>query len=151
MKRFLCLLALLATTAGCATTGAIAPESITYAPALQVDLSAMQRTTVGVYYRDLQVGRGSEVRRGSRITVHYAGFLPNGQQIEAVAPPTPPVEMVMGGGGMIRGWESGLMGMRPGGERQLVIPSELAYGSRSVGRIPPNSTLVFVVKLVSIR
>jgi peptidylprolyl isomerase len=152
MHRFLILLCLLA--AGCAAaaeTGSLAPESITFAPALQVDLASMQRTSAGVYYRDLVVGEGPQVRRGYRVAMHFAGFLPDGTQIDAVAPPSPPVEFELGAGTVIRGWESGIVGMRPGGQRQLVVPAAQAYGSRRVGLVPPNSTLVFVIKLVSAR
>jgi FKBP-type peptidyl-prolyl cis-trans isomerase FkpA len=155
MKRILCLLLLLATTAGCsAATGSssvLAPEAITFAPAMQVDLSAMERTSDGVYYRDLVVGQGPSVRRGTRVSVHFAGFLPDGTQVDAVAPPSAPVEFELGGTGVIRGWQTGIIGMRAGGQRQLVVPPALAYGRRQVGRVPPNATLVFVIKLVSAR
>ncbi|HEX6369495.1 MAG TPA: FKBP-type peptidyl-prolyl cis-trans isomerase [Longimicrobium sp.] len=154
MKRLVCLFLLLAVTAGCSAapdTGAIAPESITFAQQLQVDLAAMQRTSTGVYYRDLAVGEGPQIRRGHRVAVHFAGFLPDGTQIDAVAPPSAPVEFELGAGRVIRGWESGMVGMRAGGQRQLVIPAAQAYGGRRVGLVPPNSTLVFVIKLVSAR
>ncbi|WP_420127910.1 FKBP-type peptidyl-prolyl cis-trans isomerase [Longimicrobium sp.] len=152
MRRFLILLCVLA-TAGCAASvpPAIAPESITFAPALQVDLSAMERTPTGVYYRDLVVGQGPPVRRGYRVAVHFAGFLPDGTQFENMSAPQPPVEFELGAGTVIRGWESGLIGMRSGGQRQLVVPASQGYGSRQVGRVPPNATLVFVIKLVSAR
>lgn len=154
MKRFLCLFSLLLIAAGCsaaADTGSIAPESITFAPQLQVDISAMQRTSTGVYYRDLAVGEGPQIRRGHTVQVHFAGFLPDGTQIDAVAPPSAPVQFEMGAGRVIRGWESGMLGMRAGGQRQLVIPAAQAYGGRRVGLVPPNSNLVFVIKLVSAR
>lgn len=155
MKRFLCLFLLLAATAGCGaaagTSSVLAPESITFVPSLQVDVAAMQRTNDGVLYRDLVVGSGPSVRRGTRVSVHYAGFLPDGTQVDAVAPPAAPVEFELGAGGVIRGWQSGVLGMRAGGQRQLVVPPSLAYGGRQVGRIPPNATLVFVIKLVSAR
>jgi FKBP-type peptidyl-prolyl cis-trans isomerase FkpA len=153
MHRLLMLVFLLA-AAGCSTApelGEMAPESISYAPALQVDLAAMERTSSGVYYRDLVVGEGPQIRRGHRVSVHYAGFLPDGTQIDAMAAPEPPVEFELGAGTVIRGWESGMVGMRAGGQRQLVIPAAQAYGSRQVGRVPPNATLVFVIKLVSAR
>lgn len=153
MHRLLIVVFLLA-SAGCAAAaepGGLAPESISFAPALQVDLAAMERTGTGVYYRDLVVGEGPQVRRGHRVAVHYAGFLPDGTQFDATAPPAPPVEFELGAGTVIRGWESGMVGMRAGGQRQLVIPAAQAYGSRQVGRVPPNATLVFVIKLVSAR
>lgn len=153
MHRLLMLVFLLA-AGGCSAAAApagLAPESISFAPALQVDLAAMERTSTGVYYRDLVVGEGSQVRRGQRVAVHYAGFLPDGTQIDAAAAPAPPLEFQLGEGTVIRGWESGMVGMRAGGQRQLVIPAAQAYGRRQVGRVPPNATLVFVIKLVSAR
>ena len=153
MHRLLIMVCLLA--GGCAAAGAsygaMAPESIAFAPALQVDLAAMERTGDGVYVRDLVMGEGPSVRRGSRVAVHFAGFLPDGTQFDAVAPPAAPVEFVLGERAVIRGWESGIIGMRAGGQRQLVIPAAQAYGSRQVGQVPPNSTLVFIIKLVSAR
>ena len=155
MKRFLCLFLLLAANAGCGaaagTSSVLAPESITFVPSLQVYVAAMERTNDGVLYRDLVVGSGPSARRGTRVSVHYAGFLPDGTQVDVVAPPAAPVEFELGGGGVIRGWQSGVLGMRAGGQRQLVVPPSLAYGGRQVGRIPPNATLVFVIKLVSAR
>jgi FKBP-type peptidyl-prolyl cis-trans isomerase FkpA len=152
MKRFLSLLLLLAGTSACAAAGSgLALESITFAPSLQVDLAAMQRTSTGVYYRDLVVGQGPQVSRGHRVAVHFAGFLPDGTQFQQVAAPNAPVEFELGAGAVIRGWESGMIGMRPGGQRQLVIPATQGYGRHQVGRVPPNSTLVFIVKLVSIQ
>jgi FKBP-type peptidyl-prolyl cis-trans isomerase len=153
MTRAICLFLLLF-TAGCgaaAGSGAITPESISFSPALQVDLSAMERTTSGVYYRDLQEGNGPRVRRGSRVSVRYAGFLPDGTRFEQVVAPTPPVEFVVGGRTVIPGWENGMIGMRAGGQRQLVIPAAQGYGRRQVGRVPANATLVFVIDLVSVR
>lgn len=140
-----------ASCSAAAEPGGLAPESISFAPAMQVDLAAMERTSTGVYYRDLVVGEGPQVRRGHRVAVHYAGFLPDGTQVDAVAAPAPPVEFELGAGTVIRGWESGMVGMRAGGQRQLVVPAAQAYGSRQVGRVPPDATLVFVIKLVSAR
>jgi peptidylprolyl isomerase len=153
MRRLLCLPILLIATACSAggTSGALAPESITFAPSLGVDVAAMERMRDGVLVRDLVVGSGPSVRRGSRVGVHFAGFLPDGTQFDAAAPPSPPVEFVLGAGGVIRGWQTGIVGMRVGGQRQLVVPASEAYGSQSVGRVPPNATLVFVIKLVSAR
>ncbi|HEX2206516.1 MAG TPA: FKBP-type peptidyl-prolyl cis-trans isomerase [Longimicrobium sp.] len=156
MKRFASLCLFLTITAGCgaaasAGSSALAPESISWAPALQVDLPAMERTSAGVYTRDLVVGDGPQVRRGARVSVYFAGFLPDGTQIDAVAPPAAPVEFELGAGTVIRGWESGILGMRAGGQRQLVVPAALAYGGRRVGQVPPNSNLVFIIKLVSAR
>lgn len=152
MNRFLTL-ALLVLASGCTPPlpPAPLPTAITFAPELQVDLRAMQQTTTGVYYRDLVEGEGALVRYRRRVGLHLAGFLPDGTRFQYVMPPSPPLEFEVGLGDVIRGLESGVVGMRPGGQRQLVIPASQAYGVRRVGTVPPNSTLVFVVQLVSIR
>jgi FKBP-type peptidyl-prolyl cis-trans isomerase FkpA len=155
MRRFLTpLFALL--IAGCSSAGV--PSSgpnpfggISFTPALQVDLGAMERTARGVYFRDLAIGEGPEARRGHRVRVHFAGFLPDGTQIDALAPPAQPMAFELGKGDVIPGWEAGIVGMREGGQRQLVVPPAQGYGSRGRGRVPPNATLVFVIKLVSVR
>ena len=142
--------------AGCSSAGAPASgpsplQGITFVPALQVDLGAMERTARGVYVRDLALGEGPEARRGHRVRVHFAGFLPDGTQIDALAPPAEPMAFELGKGDVIPGWEAGIVGMREGGQRQLVVPPAQGYGSRGRGRVPPNATLVFVIKLVSVR
>lgn len=154
MKRLFSLFLLLAVTSECSAAAAgsgLALESVNFAPSLQVDLASMQRTSTGVYYRDLVVGQGPQVNRGHRVAVHFAGFLPDGTQFQQVAAPNAPVEFELGTRAVIRGWESGIIGMRPSGQRQLVVPAAQAYGSRQVGRVPANANLVFVIKLVSAR
>ncbi len=155
MKRFFSLPVFLAVTAcssaGGAASGPAPLDAVTFAPALQVELGAMERTGTGVYYRELVVGQGPPVRRGQTVWVHFAGFLPDGTQFDAVAPPAEPVRFELGRGEVIRGWEAGIVGMRAGGQRQLVVPAAQGYGARRVGQVPPNSTLVFVIKLVSAR
>jgi FKBP-type peptidyl-prolyl cis-trans isomerase len=154
MHRCLVLLCMLI-TAGCSAAAPapppVVPEAITFAPSLQVDLRAMRLLPTGVYVRDLAVGEGRPARPGRRVALHYAGFLWDGTQIEQVALPTPPVEFELGQRTVIRGLESGLLDMRPGGQRQLVIPPSQGYGVHQSGRVPPNSTLVFFVQLVSVR
>jgi FKBP-type peptidyl-prolyl cis-trans isomerase FkpA len=142
--------------AGCSSAGAPSSgpsplEGISFTPALQVDLGAMERTVRGVYFRDLAIGEGPEARRGHTVRVHFAGFLPDGTQIDALAPPAQPMTFELGKGDVIPGWEAGIVGMREGGQRQLVVPPAQGYGSRGQGRVPANATLVFVIKLVSVR
>lgn len=151
MYRFLVPLCMGMTAACALATPALAPESINFAPSLQVDLAAMERRNNGVYVRDLEEGDGPQVRRGRRIAVHYTGYLSDGTRFEQVAPPAAPIEFSIGDRTVIPGWETGLLGMRAGGERQLVVPPSQGYGARQVGRVPPHATLVFVIKLVSVR
>jgi FKBP-type peptidyl-prolyl cis-trans isomerase len=135
----------------CASAPPATPESVVFAPALGVNLPAMQRLPSGVYLRDLRTGEGDPVRSGTRVAVHYVGWLHDGTQIEAVAPPDEPIEFRLGAGEVIRGWDHGITGMRPGGQRLLVIPAALAYGREQVGSVPPNSVLVFLVELTGVR
>jgi FKBP-type peptidyl-prolyl cis-trans isomerase FkpA len=152
MRRFACVLMVLVAGCGPAQGGsAAAPEPVAFAPALNVELGQMQRLPSGVYVRDLRVGEGAPARAGQRLQVHFAGWLPNGTQFDALVPPAAPVEFRLGERKVIRGWEEGLVGMRPGGQRQLVVPPSMGYGRRAVGAVPPNATLVFVIDLVSAR
>jgi FKBP-type peptidyl-prolyl cis-trans isomerase len=153
MHRLLPLLFVLFSSA-CAAAAAppvLPPNAITFAPSLQVDLDSMKPLTTGVYIRDLNEGDGPLVRYGRRVAVHYTGYLSDGTQIEQLAPSSPPAQFTVGDRQVIRGWEEGIIGMRPGGERQIVIPPSKGYGARQVGRVPPNSTLVFVIKVVWVR
>lgn len=126
-------------------------EETTFAPSLGVDLSASTRTGSGLYIRDLVVGTGTTAVAGAIMNVHYTGALPGGFVFDSnVAGEDPPFKFVLGSGDVIRGWEEGLVGMRVGGRRQLIIPSRLGYGASGNGVIPPNSILVFTVELVSI-
>lgn len=123
-----------------------------FAPALGINLAEMHRTGRGVHYRDLTVGEGLAVGTGFTVTIHYTGWLPDGTQFETSRLDNEPVTFRLGDGKVIRGWEDGLRGMRPGGVRQLVVPAGVAYGNRGLPPvIPPNTTLVFEIQLISAR
>ncbi len=126
-------------------------ETATYAPALAVDLAAMTRTGSGVYVRDLRPGSGRAAARGMRVAVRYTGWLPDGTPVDSTTAAEAPVAFRLGEREVIGGWEQGLLGMRVGGRRQLVVPPRLGYGSRRVGAVPPNSVLVFAIDLVDAR
>jgi len=109
---------------------------------------------------DLRVGTGAEAVTGSLATVEYSGWLyeagapdQKGALFDSSARAGRPFSFVVGAGQVIQGWDQGVPGMRVGGLRRLVIPPELAYGSRGAGNgaIPPNATLVFEVELVAIQ
>ena len=125
--------------------------SITFAPSLNVDLSQMTKTTQGIYHRDLVTGSGDVVQGSSRIRAHYSGWLPNGTKFDENLAPSVPLNVQLGQGALIAGWEIGIPGMKVGGTRQLVIPPSMGYGAAGRGPIPPNSYLVFVVEMVSIQ
>jgi FKBP-type peptidyl-prolyl cis-trans isomerase FkpA len=124
-------------------------ETTEFAPELGVDLSLMTRTASGLYYRDLHVGGGIVVGAGHRVQVRYTGWLTDGWRFDHNDPPRDPLFFVVGSGQMIPGFDRGVMGMRVGSRRQLVIPPSLGYGSRPQGSIPANSILVFVVEILA--
>lgn len=100
---------------------------------------------------DSTVGTGAEATDGKKVTVHYTGTLTNGTKFDSSRDRNVPFSFTLGSGMVIAGWDMGVKGMKVGGVRRLVIPSHLAYGSRSVGgHIPPNSTLVFDIELLNV-
>ena len=120
---------------------------VVFAEALNVVPLAMERHPAGLLWRDIEVGTGTPAMPGREIRITYIAYLPDGTEVDRTPPGRPPLAFTLGNGTVIRGWDLGVRGMKVGGTRQLVIPPRLAYGARSVGRIPPNATLVFVVRL----
>ena len=100
---------------------------------------------------DIKVGVGEEVKEGDTVAVHYKGTLQNGQEFDSSYSRGVPFEFKVGGGQVIEGWEKGLVGMKKGGQRVLVIPPEMAYGEQAIGPIPGGATLVFAIELVEIK
>ena len=108
---------------------------------------------------DLRVGDGADATVGKRLTVHYTGWLydprlpeQKGRQFDSSAG-RDPFTFTLGAGQVIRGWDQGAVGMKVGGQRRLIIPPDLAYGSAGSGGglIPPNATLVFDVELLEVQ
>jgi peptidylprolyl isomerase len=126
------------------------PTKVKYAPTLGVDLEAMNRSESGLYTQDLEVGTGLEVTPGRTAFVHYSGWLPNGTLFDTSRDDSRYFSFVVGQGRVIKGWDEGVVGMRVGGKRRLVIPSELGYGELGSGPIPPHSVLIFDVELGSV-
>lgn len=124
------------------------PRNETYAADLGVDLDAMTRTESGLYFLDVVVGEGNEAVSGAAIEVNYTGWFVDGESFDSSIG-RGPFGLVVGTGMVIRGWDEGLQGMRVGGTRRLVIPSDLAYGAQGhPAGIPPYSTLVFELELL---
>ena len=98
---------------------------------------------------DLEVGTGAEAQAGQMVTVHYTGWLTDGQKFDSSKDRNDPFVFPLGQGMVIKGWDQGVVGMKVGGKRKLTIPPELGYGARGAGGvIPPNATLVFEVQLL---
>lgn len=97
-------------------------------------------------------GTGAEVAVGSTVNVLYTGMLPDGTVFDASARHgNEPFTFTVGQGSVIQGWEQGLVGMKEGGKRRLIIPPAQAYGDRDLGVIPPNSTLIFDIELIDVQ
>lgn len=105
----------------------------------------------GLKIEDIIVGSGGEVKSGDTITVNYLGTLLDGTKFDSSYDRNMPFTTQIGVGQVIKGWDEGIIGMKVGGKRKLVIPSSLGYGDQSAGSIPPNSTLIFEVELLSIK
>jgi FKBP-type peptidyl-prolyl cis-trans isomerase len=106
----------------------------------------------GLVTTDLVIGTGSMAMRGDKLTVHYVGMLDDGTVFDSSRKHGTPFRFELGAGQVIKGWDSGLVGMRVGGKRKLVIPPELAYGAGGAPPlIPPNARLTFEVELLSIK
>jgi len=108
-------------------------------------------TSTGLRYRDDVVGQGAEATNGRQLSVLCVGTLVNGTQFYATQDREHPLQFVLGNGDVIRGWEEGIKGMKVGGKRHLVIPSNLGYGPQGNGPIPGNATLIFDVELLDVR
>ncbi len=127
------------------------PTKVTYAEALGVDLNAMERRSSGLYVQDLTVGTGDEAPSSGRtVVVHYIGWLANGTKFDSSRDRGNTFSFTVGRGEVIRGWDEGVPGMKVGGKRRLVLPSNLGYGSTPRSSIPANSVLVFDVELISV-
>ena len=128
---------------------AVPIEQTTFAASLGVNLSASTKTADGMYYRDITGGTGVTLTSGQAVSVYYVGSFANGTQFDARQSPSTPFPFKLGAGQVIVGWDKGLVGMKVGGVRQLVIPPALGYGANDYQSIPGNSVLVFTVTAVS--
>src|SRR5262245_27602094 len=109
------------------------------------------QTASGLGYVDLVEGTGPRPNAGDSVSVHYTGWLTDGKQFDSSVSRGTPFVFPVGRGRVIRGWDEGVLSMRVGGKRKLIIPAHLGYGSSgAVGVIPPNATLIFQVELLGI-
>lgn len=119
------------------------------------DVSEDDYTTTdsGLKYFDLVEGDGETAEAGVQVTVHYTGWLTDSTKFDSSIDRGQPFVFPLGGGNVIPGWDEGVQGMKVGGVRQLLIPSDLAYGESGAGSgtIPPNATLIFEVELLDVQ
>jgi FKBP-type peptidyl-prolyl cis-trans isomerase len=100
---------------------------------------------------DLVVGKGKTAKTGDHVVVNYRGMLTNGTVFDESYKRGQPFDFTLGGGQVIKGWDEGIVGMKEGGKRKLVIPPDMGYGEQgSPPTIPPNATLIFEVELIKV-
>lgn len=120
------------------------------------DTPASPTASVAFSQTDLKVGTGTEATTGSVLSVNYTGWVYDSTKTDNkgivfdTSVGATPFTFTLGAGQVIKGWDQGVLGMKPGGIRRLVIPPSLAYGSQRAGAIPPNATLVFDIEVLSI-
>ncbi len=108
-------------------------------------------TASGLKYVDVVVGKGASPTAGKMVKVHYTGTLENGKKFDSSVDRNEPFSFTIGVGQVIKGWDEGVMTMKVGGKRKLIIPSKLGYGAQGAGgAIPPNATLLFDVELLDV-
>ena len=125
-------------------------------PSLQSKTNAMPST---LQKTDVKQGTGAEATSGKPVVVHYTGWLydptkpdAKGAKFDSSRDRGQPFSFPLGGGRVIKGWDEGVVGMKVGGQRTLIIPPEMGYGARGAGGvIPPNATLVFDVELLEVK
>lgn len=115
------------------------------------DNDSMITTASGLKYEDIEEGYGPSPQTGQTVTVHYVGRLKDGTVFDSSRERDKPFSFKIGTGQVIKGWDEGVMTMKVGGTRRLVIPPDLGYGARQTGNIPPNSELTFDVELISVK
>jgi FKBP-type peptidyl-prolyl cis-trans isomerase FkpA len=135
------------TTSAPAETQAATPSAT---PTESATPSTSAETVTDLQIKDTVVGKGAVAKAGDKATVDYTGWLMDGTKFDSSVGKTP-FSFVLGGGQVIEGWDKGVVGMKVGGTRQLIIPSAMGYGPQGFApAIPPNATLKFEVKLLSV-
>jgi peptidylprolyl isomerase len=108
-------------------------------------------TPSGLRYIEVKPGQGAAIKSGQTAVVHYTGWLTDGTEFDSSVRRGTPFSFQVGAGGVIKGWDEGVVGMKPGGVRKLIIPPQLGYGEPGRGPIPPNAILIFEVKLLKVQ
>ena len=148
------VLALLcALLAGCETTFTSTLDEVVFevigqtplASSLEIDLADFTKLETGVYIQDLVEGGGAIVTSGTSPTVRYTGWLADGTEFDAGT-----FSFTMGAQEVIAGFERGMLGMKVGGTRRIIIPPELAYGPRGSGPVPGGAIVIFRVELAEV-
>ncbi|MBP3958698.1 FKBP-type peptidyl-prolyl cis-trans isomerase [Gemmata sp. G18] len=113
----------------------------------KLDAKEWKKTKSGLEIWDVKEGKGEEVKPGATVVVHYTGWLTDEKNTKFDSSLDRGEKAEFPLGSLVKGWQEGVPGMKPGGVRRLKVPAELGYGARGTGPIPPNATLVFEIEL----
>lgn len=116
-----------------------------------VDSTLYKTTASGLKYAIIKEGEGVTIQKGKQVVVNYSGFLLDGTKFDSSVERDEPFTLVAGIGQVIPGWDEGLLLLKKGSKARFIIPPALAYGARDLGKIPPNSTLVFDVEVIDVK
>jgi len=152
LKRFAAAIATLAAVTACAQTGA--PPAAPAKPAA----AAAPAVVTELVKKDTKEGNGKLAEKGKAVSVHYTGWLydpaapeQKGKKFDSSHDRKIPFGFILGAGRVIKGWEEGVVGMKEGGQRTLIIPASMGYGDKGAGGvIPPGATLLFEVELLKL-
>lgn len=128
-----------------------APDIETALKQAILDGSTGDGQVIKLIINDVSVGSGREAKVGDTVTVNYIGLLKDGPEFDNSYKKKKPFSFKVGAGEVIKGWDQGIIGMKEGGTRILVVPASMGYGNNIVGPIPANATLIFSIELLSIK
>ncbi len=131
-------------------SAAVAASSVDEAPAAIADALSGNRVTKLVI-TDIVLGSGKEVESGDTVVVNYIGTLQNGQEFDNSYKKGSSYTFKVGDRKVIQGWNEGIIGMKAGGQRVIIVPSDMAYGKEGYGPIPKNATVVYAIELISVK
>ncbi len=127
----------------------VTANSVEGAPAAIADALSGNRVTKLVV-TDIAIGTGKEVEKGDTVVVNYIGTLQNGQEFDNSYKKGSSYTFKVGDRKVIQGWNEGMIGMKAGGQRVIIVPSDMAYGKEGYGPIPKNATVVYAIELIKI-